>query len=77
MSEAKRLIDDTRRDAANSNAQRERAEKDLRDQRARYDRIKNLRENDRREIDALQLRISENDAVINDLSLPMLIPSSF
>lgn len=77
MNEATRLINDTRRDAENSNAQRQRAEKDLRDQTARYNRIKNSRETDRREIDALQLRISENEAVGTDLSPSMLILSSF
>lgn len=77
MNEATRLINDTRRDAENSNAQRQRAEKDLRDQTARYNRIKNSRETDRREIDALQLRISENEAVGTNLSPSMLILSSF
>lgn len=79
MNEATKLIDETRRDAANSNIQQQRAEKDLRDQTARYNRIKNLRETDRREIDALQLQISENEAVRKDFSSPIyssLLPTS-
>lgn len=68
IAEANRLIDDTRRDAAASNAKKQQAERELLDQTARYNRIKNLRENDRREIDALQFQIAENEAVKEDFS---------
>lgn len=68
IAEANRLIDDTRRDAAASNGKKQQAERELLDQTARYNRIKNLRENDRREIDALQFQIAENEAVKEDFS---------
>lgn len=63
MNEAMRLIGDIRRDATASNAQKQRAEKDLHDLTVRYERIKNLQETDRRELDAIQMQIAENEAV--------------
>jgi hypothetical protein len=63
MIEANKLIDDIRRDGAATNLKRQQAEKDLLNQTARYNDIKSLRETDRREIDALQFQIAENEAV--------------
>ena len=61
--EANRLIDDIRRDAAATNAKKQQAEKDLANQTARFNGIRNSREADRKEIDMLQVRIAENEAV--------------
>lgn len=65
MNEAHKLIDDTRRDAAATNAKRQQAEQELNRQRARYKDMTNSIEIDRREIDALHFQIAENEAVRN------------
>lgn len=65
MSEAKRLIDDTKRDAAAANVKTQQAEQDVRRQRDRYNQISGLRDADRKEIDSIQRQIAENEAQIN------------
>jgi phage-related tail protein len=61
--EANKLIDDSKRDAAAINIKKQQAEQELNHQKARYNQITDLREIDRREIDALHLQIAENEAV--------------
>jgi hypothetical protein len=63
MMEANKLIDDTKRDAAITNAKKQQAEQELNYQTARYKDITGLREIDRREIDTIQIQIAENEAV--------------
>jgi phage-related tail protein len=67
--EANKLIDDIKRDAAATNAKKQQAERDLSNQTARFNEIRSARETDRREIDALQLRIAENEAVREYLNI--------
>jgi topoisomerase IA-like protein len=63
MNEATKLIDDMKRDAATKHAKKQQAEQELNNQIARYNEIKDSRDGDRREIDSIQLQISENEAV--------------
>jgi phage-related tail protein len=63
MNEANKLIDDTKRDAAAASAKAQQAEQELNRQKARYNEISGSRETDRREIDAIQQQIAENEAV--------------
>ena len=63
MNEANKLVDDTRHDAAAAQAKAQLAEQELGRQRARHNEISGLREVDRREIDAIQQQIAENEAV--------------
>jgi hypothetical protein len=63
MAEAKKLIDDTKSLAAAANVKTQQAEQELKRQQARYNEVSGLRETDRKELDALQRKIAENDAV--------------
>lgn len=63
MAEANKLIDDTKRDAANANARAVQLEDDLNRKKARNDELSNLRAADQNEIDAIQRQIAENEAV--------------
>jgi phage-related tail protein len=63
INEANKLIDDTKRDAAAANTKTQQAEQELNRQKARYNGISGSRETDRREIDAIQQQIAENEAV--------------
>ena len=63
MAEANRLIDDTKRDAAAANVKTQQAEADVKRQKARYNEVSSVRETDRKEIDALQRQVAENEAV--------------
>jgi hypothetical protein len=63
MQEANKLIDDTKRDAAAAHAKTQQAEQEVKRQRARYMEVSGSRESDRKEIDAIQRQIAENQAV--------------
>ncbi len=61
--EANKLIDGTKHDAAAANVKAQQAEQAVKRERARYNEVSSLRETDRKEIDAIQRRIAENEAV--------------
>jgi hypothetical protein len=63
MIEGRKLVDDTKRDGAAAHVKTQQAELEVKRQRARYAEISGLRESDRKEVDSLQLRIAENEAV--------------
>jgi hypothetical protein len=63
MAEARKLIDETKRDAAAAIAKTQTAEVEVKRQKTRYTEVSSLRETDRKEIDALERKIAENDAV--------------
>ena len=63
ISEANRLIDGTKQDAAAANMKNQQADQEVKRQKARYNEVSNLRETDRKELDALQRQIAENEAV--------------
>jgi len=63
MAEANKLIDDTKRGAAAAKARTQQLEQELDRQKAHYNDVAGSRETDRREIDSLQQRIAENEAV--------------
>jgi len=73
ISEAKRLIDDTKRDAAAANVKTQEAEQDLRRHNDRYNQVSGLRDTDRKKIDDIQRQIAENEAVRIDFSTCQLI----
>lgn len=60
---ARRLIADTDAAGKDANARARRAEEDLNRQKAQYNQIANAREIDRKEIDNIQRKIAENEAV--------------
>lgn len=61
--EAKKLIDSSRKDAAAADIKAQQAEQEMRRQKARYTEVSGLRETDRKEVDDIQRRIAENEAV--------------
>ena len=63
MSEAHKLIDDTKRDAAAASVKAQQAEQETQRQQERYNKVSSLREVDRKEIDAIQRKLAENQAV--------------
>ena len=63
ISEAHKLIDDTKRDGAAANVKAQQAEQEAKRQRDRYNQVSGLRETDRKEIDSIQRQIAENEAV--------------
>ena len=63
MAEANRLIDETKRDAAAANVKTQQAEQEVKRQKARYNEVSSVRETDRKEIDAIQRQVAENEAV--------------
>ncbi len=63
MVEATKLIDASKRDAAGAVTKAQQAELEVKRQRARYNEISGLRETDRKEIDAIERQIAENQAV--------------
>jgi hypothetical protein len=63
MLEANKLIVDTRRDAAAANVKAQQVVQELERQKARYLSLSGLRDADRREVDAIQRKIAENEAV--------------
>ncbi|CAF1098963.1 unnamed protein product [Adineta steineri] len=65
MGEANKLIEGTRRDAAAANVKSQQAEQQLKRQKAQYTEISGVRETDRKELDALQRQIAENEAQIS------------
>ncbi|CAF0884698.1 unnamed protein product [Adineta steineri] len=65
MAEANKLIDDTKRDGAAAKAKAAQLEQEVKRQEARRNEVTALQQTDRREIDALQQRIAENEAQIN------------
>ncbi|CAF1178608.1 unnamed protein product [Rotaria sordida] len=65
MTEAGRLIDSAKKDAAAANIKAQQAEQEVKRQRARYNETAGLRETDRKEADAIERRIAENQAQIN------------
>ena len=66
--EAKRLIDETKRDAAAANVKTQQAEQEVKKQRARYEEVSKLRDKDRQEVDAIQKKVAENEAVSSCMS---------
>jgi hypothetical protein len=63
MAEARKLIEDIKREAVSANGKLQQAELEVKKQRARYTEISNLREVDRKEVDAIERQIAENQAV--------------
>jgi hypothetical protein len=63
MAEARKLIDDIKREASAANGKTQQAETEVKKQRARYNEVTNLRETDRKEVDAIERQIAENQAV--------------
>ncbi|CAF2712877.1 unnamed protein product [Rotaria sp. Silwood2] len=65
MTEAGRLIEAAKKEAANANNKAQQAEQEVKRQRARYNEVSGLRELDRKQIDAIERQIAENQAQIN------------
>ncbi|CAF0757355.1 unnamed protein product [Adineta ricciae] len=65
IDEANRLIAATKKDAADANGKTQQAEQELKRQKDRYNNVSGAREADRKEVDALQRQIAENEAQIN------------
>jgi predicted DNA-binding transcriptional regulator YafY len=63
MVEARKLIDETKRDAAAAIAKTQQVELELKSQKSRFVAVSGARETDRKEIDAIERRIAENEAV--------------
>jgi len=63
MTEARKMIDDIKGQALTANGKTQQAELDVKKQRARYNEITSLRETDRKEVDAIERQIAENQAV--------------
>jgi hypothetical protein len=63
MVEARKLIEDTRRDAQAATGKTQQAEIEVKRQKTRYTEVTGLRETDRKEIYAIERKIAENDAV--------------
>lgn len=63
MREANKLIDDTKRDAAAAHMKTQKAEQEVAKQKARYNDVSNGRDAYRKEIDAIERQIAENEAV--------------
>lgn len=63
MREATKLIDDTKRDAAAALMKTQKAEQDVNRQKDRYNQLSGGRDAFRKEIDALERQIAENEAV--------------
>lgn len=63
MREANKLIDDTKRDAAAAHMKTQKAEQDVTRQKARYNEVSTGRDAYRKEIDAIERKIAENEAV--------------
>lgn len=63
MREANKLVDDTKRDAAAALMKTQKAEQDVARQKERYNQISGGRDAYRKEIDALERKIAENEAV--------------
>lgn len=72
MAEANRLIDETKRDAAAANVKTQQAEQEVKRQKARYNEVSSVRETDRKEIDAIQRQVAENEAVGEKKNNPSL-----
>ncbi|UJR22239.1 hypothetical protein I4U23_025300 [Adineta vaga] len=65
IEEANRLVAATKKDAADANGKTQQAEQEVKRQKGRYNEVSGLRETDRKELDALQRQIAENEAQIN------------
>ncbi|CAF1140371.1 unnamed protein product [Rotaria sp. Silwood1] len=65
MKEASRLINVAKDEADAANRKAQQAEQEVKRQRARYNEVTGLRETDRKEMDAIERRIAENQAQIN------------
>lgn len=63
ISEAGRLIDASKRDAAAALAKAQQAEQDVKKYRSRLTDVTGLRDADRKEIDSMERQIAENQAV--------------
>jgi len=63
MAEARKLIDDIKREASAANGKTQQAEAEVKKQRARYNEVTSVRETDRKEVDAIERQIAENQAV--------------
>lgn len=63
IGEAHKLIEGTKADAKAATEKADKAEQDLRRLRGRYAEISHLRDTDRKEIDAMERQIAENQAV--------------
>lgn len=63
MSEANKLIDGTKRDAAAANMKLQKSDQDLNRLKARLNEVLSLSDSDKKNIEALQQKFAENQAV--------------